>query len=181
MKRIVLGLAVCICGSGCIILDDTWEPAVVVHDPTPAPVVVVDPAPAPVVVHTPAPAPVVVAIPDYGYDWYRGQWVPHYDGWYYYNNSWCWGRSDRKAPHRPPHWKPDKRRKAPPPRYDKHPDPKKRHHAKPAPKPAPKKPVVKPAPKRPAPKPVVKPAPRKTAPEREQMPPQFQQEFRKRR
>ena len=148
MKRIVLGLAVCICGSGCIILDDTWEPAVVVHDPT--------------------PAPVVVAIPDYGYDWYRGQWVPHYDGWYYYNNSWCWGRSDRKASHRPPHWKPDKRRKAPPPRYDKHPDPKKRHHAKPAPK-------------RPAPKPVVKSAPRKTAPEREQMPPQFQQEFRKRR
>lgn len=79
----------------------------------PAPVVV---TPAPVVTRT----QVVVAPPagtviTYGY--YNNVYVPSYNGWYFYNNVWCWGGRGRRPPH-PPAWRPPHRhhRAAPPPR-----------------------------------------------------------------
>lgn len=94
------------------------EPRPVVVAPAPAPVVVA-PAPAPVVV-APAPAPVVVTpVPSsYEYRYYNGAYVVYYNGWYWYNNSWIWGR--RGAPPPRPHWRPAPHhyhRPAPPPRH----------------------------------------------------------------
>ena len=83
--------------------------------PPPPPVVKPLPPPPPVVVKPlppPPPPPRVVVIPKYTYDWYYGYWVPCYQGWYYYNNVWCWG-GPGVAP-APPPWKPDFRRPAPP-------------------------------------------------------------------
>ena len=105
----------------------------------PAPVVVTRPAPvvvtppAPVVVTPPAsvvvtrPAPAVV-IPNYGYGWWQGTWVPCYRDWYWYHGTWVWGgRGPRPVP---PRWAPDfKRRPMPPPPRVHH-----RHH-RPAPPP----------------------------------------------
>ncbi|MBO5792309.1 MAG: hypothetical protein J6S54_07530, partial [Lentisphaeria bacterium] len=92
------------------------RPAPVVVTP-PAPVVVTPPAPvvvtrpAPVVVTRPAPA---VVIPNYGYGWWQGTWVPCYRDWYWYHGTWVWGgRGPRPVP---PRWAPDfKRRPMPPP------------------------------------------------------------------
>ena len=95
----------------------------------PAPVVVA-PAPAPVAV---APAPVV--IPNYGYGWWQGVWVPCYNNWYWYRNSWVWGgRGPRPVP---PRWAPDfRRRPMPPPPRVHHPRPvPPRVHHRPAPPP----------------------------------------------
>ena len=94
---------------------------------TPPPVVVA-PAPAPVVV---APAPVV--IPDYGYGWWKGVWVPRYNDWYWHHGCWVWGgRGPRPVP---PRWAPDFRRRPmpPPPRVYHHPAPG-RPHPGPAPR-----------------------------------------------
>ena len=104
-------------------------PAPVVVAPAPAPVVVA-PAPAPVAV---APAPVV--IPNYGYGWWQGVWVPCYNNWYWYRNSWVWGgRGPRPVP---PRWAPDfRRRPMPPPPRVHHPRPvPPRVHHRPAPPP----------------------------------------------
>lgn len=60
----------------------------------------------------PPPPPPPPRIPYYGYDWYNGLWVPHYNGWYFYNGGWRWGRHGR--PPAPPRWRPDPRRPAPP-------------------------------------------------------------------
>ena len=98
----------------------------------PPPVVV---APPPVVV---APPPVVVApppvvIPNYGYGWWQGVWVPCYNNWYWYRNSWVWGgRGPRPVP---PRWAPDFRRRPmpPPPRVYHHPAPPPRVYHHPAP------------------------------------------------
>ena len=83
----------------------------------PAPVVVTRPAP---VVVTPAPAPVVV-IPNYGYGWWQGTWVPCYRDWYWYHGTWVWGgRGPRPVP---PRWVPDFRLRPmppPPPRHGVH-------------------------------------------------------------
>ena len=111
-------------------------PAPVVVAPAPAPVVVA-PAPAPVVV-APAPAPVVVApapvvIPDYGYGWWKGVWVPRYNDWYWHHGCWVWGgRGPRPVP---PRWAPDFRRRPmpPPPRVYHHPAPPPRVYHHPAP------------------------------------------------
>ena len=72
----------------------------------PAPVVV---AQQPVVVTAPA-----VVIPEYGYDWWKGTWVPRYQDWYWYHGTWEWGgRGYRPVP---PAWAPDfNRRPLPPP------------------------------------------------------------------
>ena len=94
---------------------------------TPPPVVVA-PAPAPVVV---APAPVV--IPDYGYGWWKGVWVPRYNDWYWHHGCWVWGgRGPRPVP---PRWAPDFRRRPmpPPPRVYHHPAPPPRVYHHPAP------------------------------------------------
>ncbi|MBR2364872.1 MAG: hypothetical protein IKA79_06690 [Lentisphaeria bacterium] len=107
---------------------------------------VVTPAPAPVVVTTPAPAPVVVTTPPatitYGY--YNNVYVPCYNGWYFYNNVWCWGGHGRRPPH-PPAWRPPHR------------------HHRPAPPPPPRRPAYRPVPPRPAP---ARPAPARPAPRR---------------
>ena len=97
----------------------TPPPAVVV--PPPAPVVV---APAPQVVVTPAP----VAVPAYSYGYYNNVYVPTYNGWYYYGNSWCWGGRGPR-PYHPPRWVPPPQHHhrhyrplpPPPPRHYKHP------------------------------------------------------------
>ena len=111
-------------------------PPPVVVAPAQAPVVVA-PAPAPVVV-APAPAPVVVApapvvIPDYGYGWWKGVWVPRYNDWYWHHGCWVWGgRGPRPVP---PRWAPDFRRRPmpPPPRVYHHPAPPPRVYHHPAP------------------------------------------------
>ena len=128
---------------------------------------VVPPPPPP-----PPPPPAVVVIPEYGYDWWKGTWVPRYQNWYWYHGTWEWGGPGHRPV--PPAWAPDfKLRPMPPPpprpavvvvsppprpvvvKPHHHARP---HHVKPAPRPAPK-PAVRPAP-RPAPKPAVRPAPR---------------------
>ena len=84
---------------------------------------------APVVV---APAPVV--IPNYGYGWWQGVWVPCYNNWYWYQNCWVWGgRGPRPVP---PRWVPDFRRRPmpPPPRVHHRPAPPPVHY-RPAPPP----------------------------------------------
>ena len=72
------------------------RPPVVV---APAPTVV---APAPVVA-----APVVTTVPSYSYGYYNSVYCPTYSGYYYYNNSWVWGRPGWHG-HRPPPpmWRP---------------------------------------------------------------------------
>ena len=123
----------------------------------PPPVVVAPPpvvaAPPPVVA---APPPVVVApppvvIPNYGYGWWQGVWVPCYNNWYWYRNSWVWGgRGPRPVP---PRWVPDFRRRPMPP-------PPRVHHPRPAPPPVHHRPAPPRVHHRPAPPPVhYRPAP----------------------
>ena len=128
---------------------------------------VVAPAPAVIVQPPPPPAPVVVqpvVIPEYGYGWWQGVWVPRYQDWYWYHGTWVWGGSGMRPV--PPAWAPDPKRPVPPPVVVTPPPPPvvvtpppprvvvtppPRHHGRPAP-------VHKPAPvHRPAP--VHKPAP----------------------
>ena len=110
-------------------------------------------APPPVVA---APPPVVVApppvvIPNYGYGWWQGVWVPCYNNWYWYRNSWVWGgRGPRPVP---PRWVPDFRRRPMPP-------PPRVHHPRPAPPPVHHRPAPPRVHHRPAPPPVhYRPAP----------------------
>ncbi len=79
---------------------------------TPAPVVVTPPPPPRHAPPPPRPAPPPARIPEYGYGWYNGLWVPQYGSWYWYNSSWAWGGHGR--PPAPPAWRPDPRRPAPP-------------------------------------------------------------------
>lgn len=68
----------------------------------------------------PPPAPATV-IPEYGYGWWKGTWVPCYRNWYWYHGTWEWGGSGMRPV--PPAWAPDfKRRPIPPP------PPKAAHH-----------------------------------------------------
>ena len=99
-------------------------------------------APPPPPPPAPAAVPAVVVIPEYGYDWWKGTWVPRYRNWYWYHGTWEWGGAGPRPV--PPAWAPDlKRRPLPPPpkrgihhpaRYAAPPHGKPRHHpvAKPA-------------------------------------------------
>ena len=118
------------------------QTVVVAPAPAPAPVVVAPaPAPAPVVV-TPAP----VVIPEYGYGWWQGTWVPCYNNWYWHHGTWVWGgRGPRPVP---PRWAPDFNRRPMPP-------PPRVHHR---PAPVPHR-VTPPPHHRPAPPPGVAPRP----------------------
>ena len=98
---------------------------------------VVAPAPTVVVQPPPPPAPVVVqpvVIPEYGYGWWQGVWVPRYQDWYWYHGTWVWGGSGMRPV--PPAWAPDPKRPVPPPVVV---TPPPRHHGRHAPvhKPAP--------------------------------------------
>ena len=79
---------------------------------SPSPVVVSTPTtvvtPAPVVTTTPVvTTPVVTTVPSYSYGYYNNVYCPTYSGYYYYNNSWVWGRPGWHG-HRPPPpmWRP---------------------------------------------------------------------------
>ena len=139
------------------------------------------------VVPAPAVAQPVVVIPEYGYGWWNGVWVPRYQDWYWYHGTWVWGGTGMRPV--PPAWAPDPKRPIPPPVpvqtvvaapapapvvvVNNPPPPapvvviknNKKHHRKPAPKvmsPPPRKPAVKAPGHQPAPKTVkapVKPAP----------------------
>ena len=113
---------------------------------------------APVVV---APAPVV--IPNYGYGWWQGVWVPCYNNWYWYQNCWVWGgRGPRPVP---PRWVPDFRRRpmpppprvhhrpAPPPVHYRPAPPPRVHHHRPAPPPVYNRPAPPPRHHQPGPGP----------------------------
>ena len=60
--------------------------------------------------------PSAPVIPDYDYGWYQNVWVPHYQGWYWFNDTWNWGGTGT-APASQPAWIPDPDRPVPPPRY----------------------------------------------------------------
>ena len=90
-----------------------------------------------------AVAPPPVVIPNYGYGWWQGVWVPCYNNWYWYRNSWVWGgRGPRPVP---PRWVPDFRRRPmpPPPRIHHRPAPPPVHH-RPAPPPVHYRPAAPP-------------------------------------
>ena len=84
----------------------------------PAPVVVTQPVVAQPVIATPAPvvqttAPVVqtttfIAQPPatITYGIYNGISCPTYNGYYFYNNVWCWGGPIHAHRPPPPHWHP---------------------------------------------------------------------------
>ena len=79
-------------------------------------------------------APATVVIPEYGYDWWRGTWVPRYQDWYWYHGTWVWGGHGRRPV--PPAWAPDfKRRPMPPapPRPANRPKPRPANRPKPRP------------------------------------------------
>lgn len=97
-------------------------------------------APAPAVVVAPPPAPAV--IPSYSFGYYNNVYVPMYNGWYYYENVWCWGGRGPRPMH-PPRWIPPRHhhrpapppppRPAPPPPQYHHRAPRGGHHAPPPP------------------------------------------------
>ena len=91
--------------------------------------------------------PAVVVIPDYGYGWWQGTYVPRWNSWFWYKGVWVWGGKGPRPV--PPRWVPDfKRRPMPPP--PPRPVP---------PRPLPPPPVLRHNPPRPAPPPVHRPAP----------------------
>ena len=71
-----------------------------VFEPRPAPVIVTPPAP--VVTTTPVVTETVV-IPEYDYGYYYGEYVPYYEGWFYYSDAWVWGGIGPRPP-APPRW-----------------------------------------------------------------------------
>lgn len=78
--------------------------------------------------------PATVVIPEYGYGWWRGTWVPRYQDWYWYHGTWVWGGHGRRPV--PPAWAPDfKRRPMPPvpPRPANRPKPRPANRPKPRP------------------------------------------------
>ena len=85
----------------------------------------------------PPPEPVVVqpvVVPEYGYGWWQGVWVPRYQDWYWYHGTWVWGGHGRRPV--PPAWAPDfKRRPMPPapPRPANRPEPRPANRPKPRP------------------------------------------------
>ena len=102
-------------------------------------------------------APATVVIPEYGYDWWQGTWVPRYQDWYWYHGTWVWGGHGHRPV--PPAWAPDfKRRPMPPapprPAYRPKPRPANRPEPRPANRPEPR-----PA-NRPKPRPANRPEPR---------------------
>jgi len=52
--------------------------------------------------------PVVTTIPDYSYTFFYGDYVPYYEGWFFYSNEWIWGGRGPR-PHAPPRWIPPPR------------------------------------------------------------------------
>ena len=110
-------------------------------------------------------APATVVIPEYGYDWWQGTWVPRYQDWYWYHGTWVWGGHGRRPV--PPAWAPDfKRRPMPsaPPRPANRPEPRPANRPKPRPANRPKpRPANRPEPRpanRPEPRPANRPEPR---------------------
>ncbi len=83
-----------------------------------APVVTTPVVTAPVVTTTPAtvvtttPATVVVTgattIPEYSYSFFYGEYVPYFEGWFFYANDWIWGGIGPR-PLVPPRWIPPRR------------------------------------------------------------------------
>ena len=57
----------------------------------------------------------ITTIPKYSYGYYYGEYVPYYEGWFYYSNAWIWGGIGPRPP-APPRWAPPPRRHDPPPR-----------------------------------------------------------------
>ena len=57
----------------------------------------------------------VTTIPEYSYGYYCGEYVPYYEGWFFYSNAWIWGGIGPRPP-APPRWAPPPRRHNPPPR-----------------------------------------------------------------
>ena len=57
----------------------------------------------------------VTTIPDFDYGYYYGEYVPYYDGWFFYADTWVWGGIGVRPP-APPRWTPPPRRIDPPPR-----------------------------------------------------------------
>ena len=77
----------------------------------PAPVVVTQPVVAQPVIATPAPVvqtTTVIAQPPatITYGIYNGISCPTYNGYYFYNNVWCWGGPIHAHRPPPPHWHP---------------------------------------------------------------------------
>ena len=84
-----------------------------VIEPRPAPVIVTPPRER--VVEVVTTTPVVTTIPEYSYGYYCGEYVPYYEGWFYYSDAWIWGGIGPRPP-APPRW-------APPPRPRNNPPP----------------------------------------------------------
>ncbi len=74
---------------------------------TPATVVT---APATVVTTTPGTVVVTGAttIPEYSYSFFYGEYVPYFEGWFFYANDWIWGGIGPRPPV-PPRWIPPRR------------------------------------------------------------------------
>ena len=89
----------------------TATPTVVTTTPvvTPTPVVVTTTPTTAVVTET------VTTIPEYSYGYYCGEYVPYYEGWFFYSDAWIWGGIGPRPP-APPRWAPPPRRHDPPPR-----------------------------------------------------------------
>ena len=69
----------------------------------------------PTVVTTPTTTTVVTeAIPEYSYSYYFGEYVPYYEGWFYYADDWIWGGIGPRPP-APPRWAPPRHGNPPPP------------------------------------------------------------------
>ena len=71
-----------------------------------------------VVTTTPATTVVTeaVTIPEYSYSFFYGEYVPYFEGWFYYSDAWIWGGIGPRPP-APPRWAPPPRRRdLPPPR-----------------------------------------------------------------
>ena len=89
----------------------TTTPTVVTTTPvvTSTPVVVTTTPTTAVITET------VTTIPEYSYGYYCGEYVPYYEGWFYYADAWIWGGIGPRPP-APPRWAPPPRRHDPPPR-----------------------------------------------------------------
>ena len=74
-----------------------------------------------VAVNTPPTTPTTTivtgatTIPEYSYSFFYGEYVPYYEGWFYYSDAWIWGGIGPRPP-APPRWAPPPRRHDPPPR-----------------------------------------------------------------
>ena len=58
---------------------------------------------------------VTETVPEYSYSYFYGEYVPYYEGWFYYSDAWIWGGIGPRPP-APPRWAPPPRRHDPLPR-----------------------------------------------------------------